>query len=52
MKYQICFEEEGALFVKCELPGNLNNDKILEMIKIYLFNKEYEWTRLTVKKVE
>lgn len=26
---------------KCELPGNLNRDTMLDVLKIYLFNEEY-----------
>ena len=44
---------EGKVHPVCELPVDLNNDKMMEMLKIYLFNTEYEgqWETFTIQKV-
>jgi hypothetical protein len=37
--------------LKAELPANLNNDDFLKVLRIYLFNEEFQgWNKFEVKK--
>lgn len=48
MKYEILIDE----VVKCELPGNLNKEKLADFLKIYLFNDEYQdWETFKIVKI-
>ena len=49
MKYEILVDGSK----KAEIPGNLNKDKFADLVKMYLFNIEYEgWKKLSVIRVE
>lgn len=48
MKYKISLDNE----MKAEVPGNLNKDKLGDIIKMYLFNEEYNWNHFSIEKVE
>jgi len=49
MKHEIYLD--GKL--KAELPGNLNNDAWIPILKIYLFNEEYNsWKEFKIKEVD
>lgn len=37
---------------KAEIPSNLNSDRIIEILKIYMFNKEYKWKKITIEESE
>jgi thioredoxin-related protein len=38
----------------CQLPGNINKEEFMKILRIYAFNEEYidSWTHLLIKKVE
>ena len=49
MKYEILVDGSK----KAEIPGNLNKDKFAELVKMYLFNVEYEgWRKVSVVRNE
>jgi len=37
---------------KAEIPSNLNSDRIIDILKIYMFNNQYQWKEITIKEVE
>jgi len=50
MKYKIILNDETLL---ATLPGNLNKESLLNVIKIYLFNDEFEdWNEIKIMKVK
>ena len=49
MKYEIIIDGSK----KAELPGNLNQDKLTEIVKMYLFNVEYEgWELISIARLD
>jgi len=49
MKYVILIDG----FKKAEIPGNINKDRLTEIVKMYLFNVEYEgWIKVSIVRQE
>jgi len=38
--------------MKAELPENINKDKFMIVLSLYLFNKEIEWKQIGIEKVK
>ena len=37
---------------KAEIPSNINSDRIIEILKIYMFNQEYKWKKISIEEVK
>jgi len=49
MKYELYINGDR----KATLPGNLNKESFLDIIRIYMFNDEFaDWDRFLIKRCE